>query len=72
VPGKPIDIELRLKDSTLVFIVQNWKRKGPPDMTNGVGLPNLRRRLAMFYKKKVHFEIKEEPEVFYVELIIPL
>jgi two-component system, LytTR family, sensor kinase len=71
-PDKPIDIRLYLNDGKLVFIVENWKRKGPPDMTTSVGLANLKRRLQMFYPKKHFFDTKEDAETYFAELVITL
>jgi two-component system, LytTR family, sensor kinase len=69
---KPIDIRLYINDGHLIFVVQNWKRQGSPDMTHSVGLPNLLRRLAMFYGKKFHYDVKEDDETYFTELVIPL
>jgi two-component system, LytTR family, sensor kinase len=69
---KPLDIMLHLNGNNLVFTVNNWIRQGPPDLTFSVGLPNLKKRLERFYKKKFHFETKQFEDTYFAELIIPL
>lgn len=69
---KPIDISAHLSDKSLLFTVSNWIRKGSPDLTFSVGLPNLKRRLEMFYKKNFHLETKQVNNTYFAELIIPL
>lgn len=69
---KPIDILMNLNSKNLVFTVNNWIRQGPPDLTFSVGLPNLKKRLQMFYRKKFHFETKQFEDTYFAELIIPI
>lgn len=70
-PG--ISIQLVVTDSQIVFQVDNTKPRHPRvtnDSYSGIGLNNIRRRLLLIYPKTHHLEIKDEPEMFRVTLVI--
>ncbi|WP_420602572.1 sensor histidine kinase [Flagellimonas sp.] len=71
-----INIDLRLKDQQLLFMVENSKA---PVQTNevldsdkNIGLKNVRRRLELFFPDKHELKILEEPDSFLVKLEIDL
>jgi two-component system, LytTR family, sensor kinase len=71
-PEKPIVISLQL-GAGMLFTVQNYKRKGPPDMSTSVGLNNLRRRLELMYSKKnFDLNIQQDEATYFTELSITL
>lgn len=76
-PGRlaPGDIKVRVevKDSTLTFRVQNPVGKQEPHMfeePGGIGLPNVRKRLALLYPGQHTLEINNTGETFTVVLRI--
>ena len=69
-----IDLTMSWKEGKLIFDMMNSK---PLDRVHkptrqGIGLENLRRRLALLYPDKHILEIKDEPDRFIVKLIIEL
>lgn len=76
-PGRlaPGDIKVRVevKDSTLTFRVQNPVGKQEPrtfEEPGGIGLPNVRKRLALLYPGQHTLEINNTGETFAVVLTI--
>lgn len=67
-----IDLRMEWKRGNIIFDLRNSK---PSDLIRnpakqGIGLENLRRRLALLYPDKHTLEIKDEPKQFIVKLII--
>lgn len=75
-PGKSpvIEIAMQCKDNILSFSCSNsYKNEKPEDeITSGVGLENVRRRLELLYSSNYHLAIFDENSVYKVELTIQL
>lgn len=60
----PLKIKLSLDDSGLYFYINNKKRIGPKEISNGFGMEYVQRQLENTYPKKYSFEIKDT-DLFY-------
>jgi LytS/YehU family sensor histidine kinase len=72
-PKHPVTILLQVDDSKkqLYFRLHNRKKKGPKELSNGIGLDNTRRRLGWAYKDEYRFLIHEDEEFYTTELFLP-
>lgn len=71
-PGD-IHVKLVIKGSTLVFSCRNpvgRRQADHLDEPGGIGLPNIRKRLALLYPEQYHLEINNSNEIFTVTLTI--
>ena len=66
----PIEIELEVNKKRLRFRCINKKKIGPKELSTGVGLENIRKRLDLAYGNNYSFDIKNEAEFYSTELII--
>jgi LytS/YehU family sensor histidine kinase len=66
----PIDILLSVKQSSLHFYCRNKKKTGPKDLSTGIGLDNIKKRLDLAYGENYSLNIKDESEFYTTELII--
>jgi LytS/YehU family sensor histidine kinase len=66
----PIVINLTVKGNSLKFSSRNKKKSGPKELSTGVGLDNIKKRLELAYGSGYHFNIKDEPEFYTTELTI--
>lgn len=57
---------------TLYFLVKNKKANEQSSQSNGLGLDNVRKRLALAYGYRHQFTIKEDTEIYSVYLSISL
>lgn len=69
---QPITITCRVDADQLWFHCCNAKRMGSKDSTGGIGLVNLRRRLALEYPGRHQLQIIDAPAMFDVQLAITL
>lgn len=69
-----IELEMEWKEGNIIFNLCNSKPADPmrKPAKRGIGLENLRRRLALLYPGRHTLEIKDEPEQFIVKLIIEI
>ena len=70
-----IDIKLELTSSPahyLTFKCRNSKAEKPNQEKGGVGLANVKKRLDLLYDKNYTLDIKDEPDIYIVELKLPL
>ena len=69
-----INLTIELKDSTLVMKLINGKTSlnGNGNNKAGIGINNVRQRLELLYKGKYDLQIREDEEVFVVDLWIEL
>ncbi|HVI45347.1 MAG TPA: histidine kinase [Chitinophaga sp.] len=72
-----IRIDLSMEDGTLFFIVKNSKERGPsatevPSSSKGIGLANVRKRLALLYPDRHLLTIAETADQFVVYLEIKI
>ena len=66
----PINIKLDVRNNSLSFSCRNKKKTGPKELSTGVGLENIRKRLDLAYGKNYRFEVKDEPDFYTTELTI--
>ena len=69
-----INLTVELKDTTLVMKLMNGKASSNnyDQGKTGIGLNNVRQRLNLLYKEKYDLQIREEEEVFVVDLRVEL
>lgn len=68
-----IDIEFEVAPKSIKFSIENTKPQQPlPQIEGGIGLPNVKRRLALLYPEKHELKIEEGKENFKVELSLDL
>lgn len=68
----PAHIALELEDEALSFSTSNQKRNTNLYPKNGVGLKNIEKRLSNYYQERYQLLIREEEELFIVNLTIQL
>ncbi|HYC30159.1 MAG TPA: histidine kinase, partial [Chitinophagaceae bacterium] len=68
--SNPIEIELEVKGKRLTFHCKNKKKAGPKELSTGVGLDNIRKRLDLAYGRNYSFDIRNDAEFYTTELII--
>ena len=69
-PDYPIDIKLELNGNKLYFYCRNKKRSGPKQLSTGIGLDNIKKRLELAYGDNYKFVVKDEPQFYTTELKI--
>lgn len=68
-----LNLTIELKDTLLVMKLMNGKApSGKEDHKPGIGIANVRQRLALLYKDKHSLQITEDEEVFIVDLRVTL
>lgn len=72
-PAAFIRIQLRSQAHELVFIVENSVGNSKnKDKTGGLGLPNVRQRLALLYPQKHDLQVIEQPDRYQVHLVLKI
>lgn len=72
VDGGWIRLGIQRRDATLAILVENsFDPEAPPRRRNGVGLANVRQRLAARYGNAATFEVKSEGDRFQVGITLP-
>ena len=66
----PIEIKIEVKNNKLKFCCRNKKKSGPKELSTGVGLDNIRKRLDLAYGKNYHFDVKDDEQFYTSELTI--
>jgi LytS/YehU family sensor histidine kinase len=66
----PIVIKTKVEGKHLYFYCRNKKKTGPKELSTGIGLDNIKKRLDLAYGKKYHFLVKDDAEFYTTELII--
>ncbi|RYY86811.1 MAG: hypothetical protein EOO15_13460 [Chitinophagaceae bacterium] len=66
----PIRILLRVGRAGIFFSSTNRKKSGPKELSTGIGLENIRKRLELAYADKFRFEVKEDTDTYTTELTI--
>src|SRR5688572_12210660 len=66
----PIDIKLNIKGERLYFVCRNKKKTGPKQLSTGIGLENIKKRLYLAYGDKYSFNVRDEAEFYTTELTI--
>jgi sensor histidine kinase YesM len=69
-----INLTVELKDTTLVMKLMNGKVRLAEDQKTktGIGINNVRQRLELLYTNKYDLQIREDEEVFVVDLRVEL
>lgn len=67
-----IEINVWTEGDTLHFTSRNSKVETPNEEKGGVGLANVRKRLNLLYDNNYTLHTKDAPDIYAVELIIPL
>jgi two-component system LytT family sensor kinase len=69
----PVRLELDIsEDGRLHFFCSNKKKSGPKELSTGIGLDNTRKRLELAYGENYSLYIKDQRELFTVDLIVTL
>jgi two-component system LytT family sensor kinase len=72
-PDCPIRLELCIDEHRqMVFKCSNQKRTGPKELSTGIGLDNTRKRLDLAYGENYFLYIRNQKDLFTVDLIITL
>lgn len=66
----PITIRVRVADNKLYFYCRNRKKSGPKELSTGIGLENIKKRLDLAYGKDYEFRVRDEDEYYTTELTI--
>lgn len=66
----PIEISLVVDHSKLSFYCRNKKKNGPKELSTGIGLDNIQKRLDLAYGKDYSLNVKDEADFYTTELTI--
>jgi two-component system LytT family sensor kinase len=66
----PIEINLNVTGESLNFYCRNKKKSGPKELSTGIGLDNIRKRLDMAYGKNYNFVVRDEDGFYTTKLTI--
>lgn len=66
----PLDIKLEVTKGRLWFSIHNKKKKSVKELSNGIGLVNIRQRLQLTYGIRHVFQIREDEQYYLAELTI--
>ena len=67
-----IDINVAVEGEKLRFKCSNSKADQANEDKGGVGLDNVRKRLNLLYDNNYTLDINDTPDIYHVELVIPL
>jgi len=67
-----IEVKVSVEEGRLCFACRNSKADVPNEEKGGVGLANVRKRLNLLYDNDYSLRIQDTPDVYNVELNIPL
>lgn len=66
----PIEISLMVKEHLLYFHCRNKKKNGPKELSTGIGLDNIKKRLELAYGNDYDLKVKDEVDFYTTELTI--
>ena len=66
----PIDIKLTVDNEAIRFFCRNKKKTGPRELSTGIGLDNIKKRLELAYGKNYSFVVRDEADLYTTELTI--
>jgi hypothetical protein len=66
----PIRITIELNDGTLRYFSRNKKKQGPKELSTGIGLDNIKKRLQLVYGDRHRLMITDQEHLYTTELII--
>ena len=67
-----IDVKASIEGDQLHFSCRNSKAEKPNEEKGGVGLANVKQRLKLLYDNNYALKIQDSPDVYSVQLTIPL
>ena len=67
-----IEVKVEIEQEQLRFLCRNSKADKPNQEKGGVGLANVKQRLHLLYDNNFTLNIQDEPDIYNVELTIPL
>jgi two-component system, LytTR family, sensor kinase len=66
----PIEIKLTIEQNSLFFYCRNKKKTGPKELSTGIGLDNIKKRLDLAYGNQYGLSIKDESDLYTSQLTI--
>jgi two-component system, LytTR family, sensor kinase len=66
----PIIIRLKIERNVLYFYCSNKKKTGPKELSTGIGLDNIKKRLDLAYGENYNLRVKDEADIYTTELTI--
>lgn len=66
----PIVIRIVIMGQKLFFYCRNKKKGGPKELSTGIGLDNIKKRLELAYSANYEFKVRDEAEFYTTELTI--
>ncbi|HAD14805.1 MAG TPA: histidine kinase, partial [Saprospirales bacterium] len=69
-PQHPLDIRLQIEGARLYFYCRNKKKSGPKQLSTGIGLDNIRKRLELMYPGNFQLDVHDEAGFYTTELTI--
>jgi sensor histidine kinase YesM len=66
----PIDIKLSVENNNIRFRCYNKKKAGPKELSTGIGLDNIKKRLDLAYRDQYTLAIKDGSAFYTTELTI--
>ena len=66
----PISIRLKIEGKGLYFYCRNKKKTGPKELSTGIGLDNIKKRLDLAYGDHYCLGVKDEADLYTTELTI--
>ena len=69
-PEHPVQIRITLGEGHLHYFSRNAKKTGPKELSTGIGLENIQKRLQLVYGKHYQLHIKDETNFYTTDLII--
>ena len=68
----PIIIRLTISDKQIFFLCRNKKKSGPKELSTGIGLQNIRKRLELAYGNNHVFIVKDDADFYTSALTITI
>ena len=66
----PIDVRLNVQGDSLYFFCRNKKKTGPKQLSTGIGVENIQKRLELAYGDGCKYIVKDETDFYTAELTI--
>ncbi|WP_310104161.1 histidine kinase [Algoriphagus sp. 4150] len=71
-PNHPLTIQIEIDSIKLHWYMCNRKKRGAKELSHGIGLNNVRKRLELVYGIRHQFQIKEDENFYITDLTIDL
>lgn len=66
----PIKILVQVQNGSLRYYSRNKKKSGPRELSTGIGLDNIKKRLDLVYGENFTLEVRDEADFYTTELVI--